>query len=294
MNISRLKIHATDVHKIVGYGRGNTPPTDNELQDFFKYINKPIEKLTSRQQYIVREIVNKQIDYDPNGFNAGIKKTVLEMYAFQMFDKGTLSGGGTKPHTLDKGRLAEPAAIQLLSKHDGVEYIKNTKVFSNSYFRGKPDIVIYDEKNKPCGIKEIKIPYDFPSFLWLLEEPISKQDSWQMQAYMDILKLDSGEVCYCLVNMPEIMLMNKINELVDKCIELGMDNDEIGERREILISNMTYQDIPEELKVNKFSVYKDAARVKEATARVRQIRKWLKGVDELFRKPLTLKEIENP
>lgn len=117
---------------------------------------------------------------------------------------------------------------------------------------------------------------------------------WQMQTYMDILKLPTAEVCHCLVNMPEIMLLEKITELSKKCFELGMDNDETEERKEILIANMTYQDIPEELKVYKFQVTKDNARIKEATARVRQIRKWLKGVDELFRKPLTLKEIENP
>jgi len=294
MNISRIKIHATDVHAILGHGRGNLPPTESELQDFFKYINKPIEKLTSRQQFIVRDIVNKHIDYDPNGFGTGIKKAVLGMYAYQMFNKGTLSGGGTKPHTMDKGRIAEPDAIKLLSKHDGVEYVKNEKVFSNSYFRGKPDIVLFGENRKPSGLKEIKIPYDFPSFLWLLEEPISKQDSWQMQAYMDILKLDTADVCYCLVNMPDIMLSNKLLELANRCIELGMDIEEMTERRDILISNMTYEDIPEELKVNKFPVTRDNARIKEATARVRQIRKWLAGVDELFRKPLTLKEIENP
>ena len=196
VNIAKLKINCTSIAALISSSQGNNPPTEKQWKDFFNTVNKPVEKLTSKQMYDIKNIVMKQVDYSPDDLSETVIKEMCEIYSQEMYGKSTLSGGGLKPHALDKGKLAEDSAIEFLSKIDGTQYKKNERVVSNSYFKGKPGILITvgDRIKDIVGIKEIKIPYDYPSFLRLYNDPLSKQNSWQMQGYMDILKLEESEL----------------------------------------------------------------------------------------------------
>jgi hypothetical protein len=290
MNINKLKFDCGDISSIISSTRWNTPPTENQLEKFFAYINRPIEKLTAKQEYEIREIVLKQIDYDPNILSDTIKQSLCEIYAKEVLGKYSITGGGSKPHSLDKGRIGENDAIKMLSRADGVEYFKNERVFSNSHFKGCPDIVMTTGKlvKNVYGIKEIKIPYDAISFLRLLEEPISKHNSWQLQGYMDILNLDTAEICHCLISMPETMAQNKIKEMVERCQELKINEDEILSKIDFAIANMGYDEIPESNRLIRVEVKKNRARITDAKRKVKIARSWIAELDHKFNKIVSL------
>ena len=135
INISKLKINCTSIAALISSSQGNTPPTEKQWKDFFNTINKPVEKLTNKQMFDIKNIVMKQVDYNPDDLSETVTKEMCEIYAQEIYGKYTLSGGGLKPHALDKGNLAEDSAIDFLSKTDGVKYTKNEKVISNPYFK---------------------------------------------------------------------------------------------------------------------------------------------------------------
>lgn len=288
--ISKLKINCTSIASLISSSQGNSSPTEKQWRDFFNLVNKPIEKLTSKQMYDIKNIVLKQIDYSPEDLSETIVKEMCQIYAQEMYGKFTLSGGGLKPHALDKGALAEDNAIAFISKIDNIKYEKNEKVISNAYFKGKPDILITvgSRLKDIVGLKEVKVPYDYPSFLRLYEEPMSKQNSWQMQGYMDILKLDESELIHCLVDMPDSMIEARLDDLSERCFILGIPDEEIKQRCEFIRSNMVYDNIPDELKIIRVTVQKNSVRIKEAKARVRLARKWLLELHNKIEKNVAL------
>jgi hypothetical protein len=287
---SRLKVNCTSLGNLTTSAQGSNPPTEKQWRDFFNHVNKPVEKLTSPQMFAIREIVNKQIDYNPEQLSQTVINEMCEIYALEKYGKRTISGGGTKPHSLDKGRIGEYAAIDLLSKIDNYSYKKNERFISNAYFKGKPDILISigDTLKDIVGVKEIKVPYDYPSFLKLYNDPIDKDNSWQMQGYMDILKLDESELVHCLVSMPETMLNSRMEELCARLKIIGICDDEITQRCDFLKNDMVYDNIPDEEKIIRYTVYRNQQRAKEARGRVKLARKWITQLHEKIEKSVAL------
>lgn len=294
MTIGRIKINCSDLGVLVANAQGNMPPTEKEWKDFFNYVAKDKEKLSERQKYIIRDVVQSQIAYDPNKLTETIKKQLAKIYAYEIYGRSKVNAGGNRPLTMDKGSLAEDDAIALLSRIDGVEYKKNEKSVHNAYLKGIPDIIVWDTENKKKAVlvKEIKVSYDMPSFLSLVNEPCEKDNSWQMTGYLDILKLDEGEVCHVLVNMPERMMQEEIERVKTKCEVLGIEEAEIEQKILSLKTNMVYDDIPEQLRVIRYKVQKNPFRSKEIKTRVMIGRDYIKRLHNNFQKALTLVETD--
>ncbi len=288
MNISRLRINCASLGALTSSAQGNNPPSDKEWKDFFNYINREKDKLSDRMISEIKNVVYKQVSYDHNKLSDTVKKELCKIYAYEIYGKGSVNAGGTKPLTMDKGRLAEPDAIQMLSRLDGQEYVKNEKLIGNRWFKGIPDIINWKEKKVASLVKDIKVSYDLPSFLMLFNEPCDKGNSWQMTGYLDILQLDEGEICHCLVNMPEAMMQTEVDRVMNRCKEMDMEQTEIEMKLLELKMNMMYDEIPEELRVVRYKVTKNTIRLNEAKARVRLARKWLAELNNEFQKPLTL------
>ena len=66
VNIAKLKINCTSIAALISSSQGNNPPTEKQWKDFFNTVNKPVEKLTSKQMYDIKNIVMKQVDYSPD------------------------------------------------------------------------------------------------------------------------------------------------------------------------------------------------------------------------------------
>jgi hypothetical protein len=273
----------------MGRPKGNYPPTDKEMKDCFSYLSREYQELTERQRYIAREILTKAIQYDPDGISDTAKNEICEIYAYEKYGKSTISSGGSKPLSMVKGVLAEDDSIQIISRVDGVEYRKNNRVVANRYFKGVPDILIGQFRKYITGVKDIKTPYDLPEFLFLLGSAARRDDIWQMMGYLDILGLESGEICYCLSNMPQSMIDAEEERLKIRYQQLDMEEREVEKKLFTLKANMNYDEIPDEMRVIRHTVHKDGKKLREMHSRVTLARKWLNDLDEKFNDLLSLK-----
>ena len=79
INISKLKINCTSIAALISSSQGNTPPTEKQWKDFFNTINKPVEKLTNKQMFDIKNIVMKQVDYNPDDLSETVTKEMCEI-----------------------------------------------------------------------------------------------------------------------------------------------------------------------------------------------------------------------
>lgn len=222
------------------------------------------------------------------------RKNIYKHYAYARFGASKVSKGGKTPIQLEKGEVAEPDAIRFLSKIDKVEYQKNEKLFQNAFFKGIPDIILY-EKEKIVGVKDIKVPTDLISFLERFDGDELIDDRWQMLAYLDILDLKTGEICYVLVDMPEEVRKARIKEAEDRYIAFGYTQDHIKKLLKNLERSMVYDYIPEEKRVVRFEITRQGYFTNQMHKRVKNVRERIKNLHEKFEDSgITLHETLNP
>lgn len=291
MSIQRLKINCGSLGSLMGNAKGYEPPTDKQWKDFFNFISKEKEKLTELQKLHLKDVVHKQISYDPDKISETIRKEIIKIYAYEEYGMSPINAGGNRPYSLDKGNLAEPESIKLLSRIDGIEYKKNELLFSNRIFKGIPDIIDAKKKKSVTMVKDLKNSYDLITFLSLVGEPPNNHDVWQMQGYMDIFNLETSEIVYCLVNMPPQMAEAEKDRVILRCRQLEIPEVEIEERIAAINLSMNYDHIPEPMRIIRHTVARNELRIKDATRRAKLVKQWLKTLDANFKKSLPLEEI---
>lgn len=241
-------------------------------------------ELTENQKFTIRQTLLKDINYDPRIPANKMWANLAQIYAYEMYGKGKVSKGNESPGFLEKGTMAEPEAIKFLSKVDGIEYEKNEELFENDWFKGVPDIILYDENDDPYKIIEVKTSYDLPSFIVSMLRAELPRNLYEIMGYMDILKCKEGEIVHVLVDMPEKIVAFHEKRLKERYNWLEISEDVATGRIERTKSDMEYSGIPDEYKVFKRSISINGHIMKAAKNRVRTARKWMAKVDAAFTK----------
>lgn len=291
-NFNCYKVNPSQLPELMGNERGFKPMTEDSWKEFLRIIDKGRHFITDNQIDELRDYVFRAIDSENPPLSSLSKKNIYQHYAYARFGASKVSKGGKTPVQLDKGEVAEPDAIKLLSKIDGVEYHKNEKSFQNSFFKGVPDILLY-EKEKIVGLKEVKVPVDLISFFERFDGDQLQDDRWQVLAYLDIFDLKSGELCYVLVDMPENVRKAKIKEAEERYIAFGYTPDHIKKLLKNIERSMVYDYIPEEKRVVRFQVTRQGYFTTLMHKRVKNVRQRMKKLHEKFENSgLTLSETQ--
>lgn len=279
---SRYKVNASELPELMAKEQGNLPPSEQQVDEFFKILDKDLIDITDSQKIKLQNFVTRTVEYNPNSLSGSMRKLLYKHYAYLEYGAYKISNGGDAIVQLEKGEVAEPDAIRLLSEIDGIEYQKNTQKFTNRWLKGIPDVLIY-ENNEVKAIKEIKIPLDLPSFLEIVyaDEP-DGDDKWEMLAYMDILGLKEGEICYCLVDMPKLMKEKKLSDYGEKLISFGVSNKSISKKITRLKLSMEYEYIPKESRIKRFTVHRKNYFTKQVHERVKLVRDMLNRIHDKF------------
>jgi len=280
-NFKRYKVNATHLPDLMGNEKGFRTMTENDWEDFLKIVNKGKQYVTQNQIRDIQDYAFRVIDGENQPLNALSKRAIYQHYSYARFGASKVSRGGKTPVSLDKGEVAEPDAIKLLSKIDGVEYQKNEKLFSNRFFKGIPDIVLY-ENDKIVGTKSIKVPIDLISFLERLDGDHLPDDRWEVLAYLDILGIKSGEICYVLVDMPEEVRNARIKEYEAKYISFGYTPDHIKRLLKNIERSMVYDYIPEEKRIVRFQISRQGYFTNMMHKRVKAVRDRIIKLNEKF------------
>ena len=278
---SRYQVNASQLPELMSREHGNIPPTEKDLDEFLRILSKDMIDITERQKSLLQQFVTKTLNYDNYSLSGTIKKALYQHYSYIRYGIGKVSLGSAIPAQLEKGEVAEPAAIELLSKVDGIQYTKNVDLYHSTFFKGIPDIVL-KEGDKVVGVKDVKVSFDLPSFLERVDGDSLKDDRWEMIAYMDILNLKEGELCYCLVNMPDRMKEHKLKEYRERLVLLGISSDHIRRRLKTVEKSMIYDFLPPEKRIRRFTVARKGYFTTQARNRVRLVRELLGKLHDKF------------
>lgn len=169
----------------------------------------------------------------------------------------------------EKGKECENSAIEFASRILDIGMIfKNQKEFSDEFISGSPDIILNDT------IIDIKNSWDCFTFPLLDTECPNDDYYWQLQGYMALTGKQKARLVYVLSDTPQTLIDDEIRRQGWK-----MGFIEIPIEFEIEITNkMTYQDIPESLKIKVFDIERNDEDIKKIYEQVQKCREYINQI----------------
>jgi hypothetical protein len=114
---------------------------------------------------------------------------------------------------LEKGNEGEQTAIEMFNRLQNTDLVKNEQRVSNEFFTGECDLLGSDL------VTDIKCSWSLQTFF---ESKFygDKDYEYQLRTYMDLFSCKNSAVAYCLIDMPDMMLLS---ELERKSFKYGGD-----------------------------------------------------------------------
>jgi hypothetical protein len=286
IDFDNFKINCSQIGSLMGVAKGNRKLTEAEIKKLFNTLGRDYGELSESMKNTAYEILTKEIYYEPNKPSGKILSELILIYTYEMYGKTKISRGNDSPHAAEKGNMAEPAAIEFLSRMDGIVYEKNDELFENKWIKGVPDIIVRGKGKNVEKIIEVKTSYDLPSFIMAMHRNETSDNLFEVMGYMDLLNCKNAEIVHCLVDMPGKIVSFEEKRLRDRYNWLEIDDDVIEDRIGRAIINMEYSGIPDELKIFRRSVPFNKLSMKAAKSRATVAKKWMKGIHHVFTKNL--------
>ncbi len=187
----------------------------------------------------------------------------------------------------NKGKHAEESSLQLISKLDGFVYEKNEIRLSNDFLSGIPDTFrggagIYEAEYIP----DVKSSWDWGTFSENIGNPLNPVYWWQEQGYFALSGAQGGEVSYCLISLPEHLLMAEIDGLRSRMAkQMNVIDVTVTEEYKLaefeLINNLTFDEMPEEERRLKFEVKRNEDAIQKIYETVPKCREYLDEIQEM-------------
>lgn len=292
-DINSFRINCSQISSLMSNAQGNKRATETEIKKLFGYLGRDYSELSESMKYTAKEIMQREIYYNPKKPSGKILSEIILSYAYEFYGKGKITKGNDSPHAAEKGNIAEPEAIKILSVIDSIEYTKNEEKFINQWFKGIPDILLRNNENKVEKIIEIKVSYDLPSFIMSKVSPEPAHNYFEVMGYMDLTKCKNAEIVHLLVDMPEQISSFEEKRLRERYKSLEINEETISARVNTALNNMTYADIPLEFKYFRRPVTLNKFTMKMIKSRLTHSKKWLTDIHNVFtNKNLILSETE--
>lgn len=294
MDFSNSLMHCSTIAYFMQPGREKTPKQkwEEAVEDLqvadSKYNNleekkknqAPGQKLLKKicdLKVLVAELA-KNKDEDPLSKSA--KGYLKRYYGYLKYGKWSASLDKGNKYT-NKGKLGEPAAIELVSFLDNKLLQKNQTRFDNEFLTGEPDII---DNSGELYLYDVKTSWDIETFTENLGKDLNPLYWWQIQGYMALTGAKSGEVSYCLVNTPESILEQEKYNLWRRMDVATQENPEYKQAEILLVNNMSFDDIPPQERRLKFIVERDEEAIQAIYRRVPKCREYMAELHELHMK----------
>lgn len=309
MDFSKSLMHASIIAFLMIEGREKTPrqlweDCTNDLDKWRQKYDGMTDRLKGmasglKAQKKIEELIEKEallsLSKDEQPLSTTAKSYLKRYYAYLKYGKWSASLDKGNKYT-NKGKLGEPASISLCSFLDDRNYAKNTVRLTNEYLTGEPDIIYKLEDVFDLYIVDVKTSYDIETFMDCLGKDLNPLYWWQIQAYFALTGASSGEVSYCLVDTPEVILNQEKSWLANRMDAATNLNPEYIEAERALVNNMTFNDMPHKDRRIKFIVERDDEAIEKMYKRIEKAREYLAEVQELHSigvfKGISLKDTE--
>lgn len=175
---------------------------------------------------------------------------------------------------MDKGILAEPDAIMMLSILDDEFYDKNMERKEDDFICGHADIVTETE------IMDIKCSWDAETFIPNLTESVNKDYLYQLQGYMRLWNKPTARIRYCLVSAPETIIQDELKKLLFRMDVATELNPEYIKAAQDLQFQLTFDEIPIEHRVIDIIIPRDEQIIEQIPSKVEKAREYLRELHE--------------
>jgi len=166
----------------------------------------------------------------------------------------------------EKGKEVENASIEFASRYLNIGMIfKNEKNFSDDFITGSPDIILNDT------VIDIKNSWDCFTFPLLDTECPNDDYYWQLQGYMALTDKPKARLVYTLMDTPSMLIDDEIRR---QSWKMGFIDLPVEFEQEI-IYKMTYQDIPEDLKIKTFDIPRNDEDIEKIYTQVKKCREYI-------------------
>lgn len=174
-----------------------------------------------------------------------------------------------------KGLMVEEDSITLYSRLTKKFYRKNEEQLVNDWISGTPDLYEGDSIDAASIVHDIKSSWDIFTFFRQHEAALNKQYYWQMQGYMMLTGAKEARLAYCLINTPNILLMDEMRKLAYKMGAATEESEEYKKACEELTHSMTYDDIPLKERCIIQTIQRDEEAIERIKIRVGQCRDYM-------------------
>lgn len=232
---------------------------------------------------------------DPLPLSDGAKSFCTALYADVKYGKWNPTKDIGNKYT-SKGKAAEEASIDLVSRLEKQLYVKNEIMYQNSWLRGTPDIIVGNDPYNAEKIIDVKSPWDAETFFANLNQDLVPQYEHQMQAYMAICNAPVAEVHFCLVDIPDFMWQKERNNLFNRMEVVTEENPSFVAAEKQLWKNLTFGDMPLAERRLKFTVHRDDELIEKIYRQVEKCREYLFEIEKRHLYPelvLSLQEMTN-
>lgn len=174
---------------------------------------------------------------------------------------------------MTKGLLVEEDSLTCYSIYSGEVFIKNEERLKNDFIVGTPDLRMKPNRKK---VTDIKSSWDIFTFWNTSPDKINKQYYWQVLGYEALDGAPEGSLAYCLINTPSALIADEQRRLMWKMNVIDADNNpEYIEACKQLERRMTYDDIPNELRVREVTIPRNEKDIERIYRRVIECREYM-------------------
>ncbi len=294
MIIPLFKIRASAAHEILAGSVGLTEAQSTKLQELS--IRKRdaaakvagVKALTDKMEGELAGLIHKSENPElPAGAKSYCEKWLKE----KLYDRRK----NFQNKYVEKGIECEDDSIAFAADALGWGQVeKNEEWFSDDYMEGTPDIianlwrrqvggsneVLETETPTVIDMKNVWDCFTLPLFDSII--PTAGYET-QLQVYMHLvsneynIQFNDAILCYALMDAPAGVMRKEMNRLSWEEGQQGLITPEIGER---VRREMTYSNLPAELRLKTFEVKKDQAVIDELMYRVELCRKYIASLAE--------------
>lgn len=260
--LPEFKIRASAASEILTGEIGLTDIQKARLEELSLRDSGQGKPLTlNMQEELIKLKFKKENPELPEGVKSYCQKWIKE----QLYDRRK----NFTNRYLEKGIQCEDGAIEYSSSVFGWNGVKNDEWFEDEFMQGTPDIILEETSH----VIDIKNSYDCFSFPLFDEKIPTKGYEDQLQVYLHLTGHKSATLCYVLMDAPLDIMKEEMRRLSWKEGSQGLITDELYQK---VKEQMTYSNLPDELRLKTFTVERNDFLIEKLKQRVLLCREYIK------------------
>jgi hypothetical protein len=272
-DFNEFKVWCSDIYSLFVRPKNIRMPNKTDQKKYDKLMDYEGVKTEDELEFL-RKVDEKIAIFNDPPLSKTLISSIINRYGHMVYGKKKAAVGDMFSF-LRKGTDLELEGVELLSKIDKIQYQRNLETVSNEYLVAKPDIICL-EKDK---IVDVKINWNFNSYLKARTSPLDKKYWFQAQGYCEIFNVSQVEVSFLLLNTPPDLVEKEKLRLLNKFVAGEIERDKFESSMENLDAALTYNNIPVRRRNFKYVVKRVPGIFDDVYKKVEKARAWLADFD---------------